>query len=107
MTDRRTRRYNSINKINNGSVGFLQESIGALSIGNAAPVNVRHSRHGYRQTAPQPTAPQPTAPQQTAPPRTRELPYSADRLRYKGLLLCGFTEKRQTKVNQARNEIRF
>ena len=85
MTDWRTRRYNSINKINNGSVGFLQDLIGALSIGNAAPVNVRHSRHGYRQTAPQQTAPQ-----QTAPPRTHELPYSADRLRYKGLLLCGF-----------------
>ena len=107
MTDWRTQWYKSINKINSGSIGFLQDLIGALSIGNAAPVNVRHSRHGYQQTASQPTAPQPMAPQQTAPPRTRELPYSADRLRYEGLLLCGFTEKRQTKVNQARNEIRF
>ena len=60
MTDRRTRRYNSINKINNGSVGFLQDLIGALSIGNAALVNVRHSHHGYQQTAPQPTVPQQT-----------------------------------------------
>ena len=70
MTDWRTQRYNSINKINNGSVGFLQDSIGALSIGNAVLVNVRHSRHGYQQTAPQPTAPKPTAPQPTAPQQT-------------------------------------
>ena len=110
MTDQRTWRYNSINKVNNESIGFVQDSIGGLSIGGIA-ANNRNRRRGcnQQQLLPQPTLVlRPTAPQPTAPPTPQQPPpYSADGLRYEGLLLCGFTEKRITKVKQERNEIRF
>jgi len=107
MSSWRTKRYNNKNNttINSNSADFIQDAFEGLSVEGTTKTPGR--RGCYTQ---QPLVPQLTQhPLSTSnpPPGSNQLLYSEDEIRKEGLSLCGFTEKRLSKVKKTRNEDRF
>ena len=86
------------NKAKANNSGLLENAFNDLSIEDTTSRDTTHHHHHHQQQ------------QQQQPQRQRQQQqqsYTSDEVRREGLLICGFTRKRQDKVKQERNETRF
>ena len=84
------------NKAKANNSGLLEDAFNDLSIEDRRQDPAHH--HQQPQQQPQ---------RQRQQQQQQHQSYSSDELRREGFLLCGFSEKRQDKVKEERNEARF